>query len=239
MHWSKHVADLNARSVDQFTSRSMLAAGSSEGARRQPAAAAGSDAPPPRQHKVRRRIGAALVVGLVSVGSAAAAVRVSGGDGDPPAAPRPAEERLVTQISAYVYEAGGVGTISPRQADCVARHIVDRVGADRLAELDVATQLEDPGKPPLVFGTDAQDAFRESFTCFGDDVLMAFMAATVQTAGKVGPEQAACTVQGWMDEIGRTALIDLYTVLSTEGAANLSAEQNDVLLSVAAGCATP
>jgi hypothetical protein len=216
----------------------MPGVGSSEGVRRPAVAAAGPDGTPPRQRKGLRQLGAALVVGLVSVGSAVAAVRVTGGgDGDPPAAPRPAEERLVSQISAYVYEAGGIGTISPGQADCVARHIVDRVGADRLSELDVATQLEDPSKPPLVFGTDAQDAFRESFRCFGDEVLMAFMAATVQTAGKVGPEQAVCTVQGWMDEIGRTALIDLYTVLSTEGAANLSAEQNDVLLSVAAGCA--
>lgn len=239
MHWSKHVADLRARSVDQFTSRSMLAAGSSEGTRRQIRGAARPDGTPPSERRGPRLVGVALLLVLAGLGAAVAAVRVVDDDGTPPAAARPADERTVSQISAYVYEAGGIGTISPLQADCVARHIVERVGADRLAELDVATQLEDPSKPPLVFGTDAQDAFRESFKCFSDEVLLAFIAATVLTAAKVEPGEADCMARRWMDEMGRSALIEMYTILSTEGATGLSAEQNDTLLSGASACAPP
>jgi len=187
-------------------------------------------------------VGAALLLTVVG------AVVVAGAGGDDGGGPTTTEltrrEQFVRHISAYVYAIGGAGTINQDQADCVAQRMVDQVGIDQLEELDILNTLD--RSQPLVVGSDAQATYREAFDCLDDQTLVAFLAGTIQLAPEVeiGPDQADCMVQGWLARIGRDALVDMYAVLSTEGVTSevlqgLPAEQGDVLIDVAAGCAGP
>lgn len=232
VRWSRHVEDGDVRSVD-------LA----------PEALTDPAPPDPTPGRGRRNVlvlavGAILLAGVGAAVVVAGSARDDGGTDVPETTELTRRDQYVRHLSDYVYEVGGVGTIGPTQSDCVAERIVDGVGVDRLEAMDILNTLEDASQTPLVVGDEAQATYEDAFECLDDRELLAFLGGTIERSTDVGPEQAGCMVQGWLEGMGRDALVDMYTVLSTEGVTTesldrLPPEHRDLLLDVARTCATP
>lgn len=252
--WSRHVIDRGVRGVDP------------EGASRIPgrrpmgepseAGPTTYTTPEPTGRRLRRgpsfvavvAIGAVLGTLLGALFIVAGADSGSGGGGQkgnqPDTSTAAERDEYVDALVANITATAGDGTLGAEQVDCVAQRIVDLVGLERLAQLDILNVPETMSQEPLVVGDKAQATYREAFGCLDDQSLVAFLAATVQRSTAMTPDQARCTLQGWFDGMGRDALVDMYANLSTEWAgaqttATAPPEYRDVIIHAASECAPP
>jgi hypothetical protein len=115
---------------------------------------------------------------------------------------------LVDTLSRYVAD-NALGAVSEQDADCMAHSIIDTIGRSRLYEVEV-----DLGADPLSALTpdEVVATLPVAMECLDDATAEAMVARTLRPTmlERFDVANAECVAHGWMEQLGREALLPLY-----------------------------
>ncbi|MGH9212149.1 MAG: DUF2510 domain-containing protein [Acidimicrobiales bacterium] len=240
--WSRHVDDAGLRSVD--TVESLTETGPTYVV---PAARPRRGSSPRRSRRPRRRrrrsrfalVAVILAVAIGLAGGAAAGLILTlddSTDGDTAvAAP---VDPLASSLEEYIVDTS-VGEVGEDDASCMTSSIIDTVGREALVNAGV-----DRGADPLIALNDdqVQTGLREAFVCLDDATLTAVMKQTFSPSmlASLGVASTDCLIDGWMTDLGRDTLIEVYALWASRRDADiagaLSPTQFDALAGVVGEC---
>lgn len=151
--------------------------------------------------------------------------------GEPP-------DPLFDALSAYVVDTA-MGAVSEGDADCMARSIIESVGRARLVEVGVeeGADLLTTLRPEEV-----QTHLPVAMQCLDDTSVETMIARTLKPTvlGRFNVQSAECLAHGWMEQLGRPTLVEVYALWASGASADLPAlltpPELEVLATVLSGC---
>lgn len=183
----------------------------------------------------------ALVLGGLMLGGVVGGIVVIMMRTDPgQAAVSEPPDPLFDALSAYVVDTA-MGAVTETDADCMARSIIESVGRDRLLEVGV-----DQGADPLTAlrPEEVQTHLPVAMECLDDTSVEAMIARTLKPTvlSRFNASSGECLAQGWMEQLGRPTLVEVYALWASGASADLPAmltpPELEVLATVLSTCST-
>lgn len=145
---------------------------------------------------------------------------------------------LFDALSDYVVDTA-LGAVNERDADCMARSIIESVGRDRLVEIGIeqGADLLTTLRPEEV-----QTHLPVAMQCLDDASVETMIARTLKPTvlGRFNVESAECLAHGWMEQLGRPTLVEVYALWASGASADLPAlltpPELEVLATVLSAC---